>query len=174
MKRKLAFVIAAAAAALVGGAAYATIPDGQGTIHACYKTENGQLRVVDADPCHPSETALTWNQTGPQGPPGPPGADSTKTVSGAINPDGTSQLATDDFTTQKLGTGHYRIEFAPGTFTSIPNLVVMPIGKLWVSGSIEFPLGGGKLGCEYFTVGIDSNQLTDSLVNFIATPFTQG
>jgi len=62
-------------------------------------------------------------------------------VSGAINPDGTSQLVTDDFTTQKLGTGHYRIEFAAGTFTSIPNLVVMPIGKRWVSGSIEFPLG---------------------------------
>jgi hypothetical protein len=63
--------IAAAALALAGGVAYAIIPDSQGVIHACYKTENGQLRVVDGDGCTPSETPLSWNQTGPPGPPGP-------------------------------------------------------------------------------------------------------
>jgi hypothetical protein len=30
-----------------GGIAYATIPDSSGVIHACYKTNQGTLRVID-------------------------------------------------------------------------------------------------------------------------------
>jgi hypothetical protein len=54
----------------------------------------------------------------------------------------------------------------------IPALIVMPIGKSFVSGTIEFGTGGGAFAAEYFTVGIDSNALTDTLANFLATPFT--
>ena len=32
----------------IGGVAYATIPDGQGVIHACYAKSGGALRVIDA------------------------------------------------------------------------------------------------------------------------------
>jgi len=49
--------------------------DGSGVIHGCYRNHDGSLRVVD-DPttCKHNETALSWNQTGPQGPQGPVGA----------------------------------------------------------------------------------------------------
>jgi Collagen triple helix repeat (20 copies) len=77
MKRKALVALATAGAlALAAGVAYATIPDNQGVIHACYKIDNGQLRVVDTDgggSCGPSESALAWNQTGPPGAPGPQG-----------------------------------------------------------------------------------------------------
>src|SRR5207302_925806 len=63
------------AATLLGaGVAYAAIPDGSGVLHACYKTNGGQLRLVNtASECVPSETAAQWNQTGAQGPAGAPG-----------------------------------------------------------------------------------------------------
>ncbi len=60
---------------LVGGAAYATIPDGNGIITACYD-KSGALRVIDAeagDACKDKETLLTWNEVGPQGVQGPKG-----------------------------------------------------------------------------------------------------
>jgi hypothetical protein len=54
--------------------AQAAIPDGNGAIHGCHKTSNGALRVVDdAGDCNPSETPLSWSQTGPQGPQGEEG-----------------------------------------------------------------------------------------------------
>jgi hypothetical protein len=55
--------------------------------------------------CKAAETSLTWNVTGPPGPPGPAGSDSTRTVFGAVNGNGTSQFATDDFGVERLGAG---------------------------------------------------------------------
>jgi hypothetical protein len=70
------FVLAAVAGtAIAGGIVYATIPDAGGVIHGCYGN-NGKLRVIDTDAgetCNSSETALNWNQTGPEGPEGPEG-----------------------------------------------------------------------------------------------------
>jgi hypothetical protein len=63
-----------------GGAAVAAVPDSDdGEIHGCYST-NGTLRVIDAQAgatCNSKkgETALVWNQQGPQGDPGTPGSD---------------------------------------------------------------------------------------------------
>jgi len=57
-------------------AATAAIPDASGVIHGCRNTKTGILRVIDTDKsqtCSKDETALTWNQTGPQGPVGPEG-----------------------------------------------------------------------------------------------------
>jgi hypothetical protein len=94
MKSRSAVVVAiAAAVALAAGVAYATIPDGQGVIHACYKSDGGQLRVVDAASCNPSETALTWSQAGPQGPPGEKGDPGPKGDPGADGSQGPSGLA---------------------------------------------------------------------------------
>jgi hypothetical protein len=59
-----------------GGVAYASIPDSSGVIHGCYKTSNGQLRVIDTglgQTCH-NENAISWSQQGPPGPPGPAGS----------------------------------------------------------------------------------------------------
>jgi hypothetical protein len=82
-----ALVVLAVAAALlvVGGIAYANIPDANGVIHGCYKTTQGTLRIVDTDKaqsCSNSETPLDWSQTGPQGPAGPTGPSDVWSVDG--------------------------------------------------------------------------------------------
>ena len=176
MKTRLLFAIATMVGlALAAGVAYATIPDSNGAIHACYKNVNGQLRVIDSGSCGPSETALSWSQTGPQGPAGPqgltgatgaggrPATTRRRRSAGAVNPDGTSQLSTDDFTMTHVGTGHYRIDFAPGTFDTFAAVVVMPIGKAYVSGILQFATGAGGFAADYFIVNIDTNALTDTL-----------
>ena len=77
--------LAAAAVAIVLSAAMATvalaaIPDAGGVIHGCFRSNGGNgnegaLRVVDPalSSCSKQETAISWNQSGPQGPPGTPG-----------------------------------------------------------------------------------------------------
>jgi hypothetical protein len=87
--RKPTFVAAVAALlALAGMVAYATIPDSKGVIHGCYKTQNGQLRVIDSGSCDSSETALSWSQTRPQGPPGPQGLQGPQGPAGPQGPPG--------------------------------------------------------------------------------------
>ncbi len=56
----------------------AAIPDASGVIHGCYNTSKGDLRIIDSvtSACTNKETAITWNQTGPQGPQGPAGTSS--------------------------------------------------------------------------------------------------
>lgn len=84
-----AFVVAVVALVLaLGGAAFATIPDSAGVIHACYQVNrtgqldrNSSLRLIDPSGsgtqgtkgCTPHELALDWNHTGPRGPAGLPG-----------------------------------------------------------------------------------------------------
>jgi hypothetical protein len=75
--RRVALAAAAVAiVAIAGGVTYAVADIGSGgVINGCYKSQNGQLRLIDpaTDSCLPSETAISWGQTGTQGPPGPPG-----------------------------------------------------------------------------------------------------
>ncbi len=80
MSKNAAFVIVgmlAAVAVVVGGIAYASIPDGSGVIHGCTLKNIGILRVVDdASKCRPWETPLDWNaqgQVGEKGEKGEPG-----------------------------------------------------------------------------------------------------
>src|SRR5512132_1576641 len=93
-------VIAVAVVAIAGGVTYAVAEIGSGgVINGCYKSQNGQLRLIDpaSDNCLPSETAISWGQTGTQGPPGPPGPKGDKGDPGqpatqlwaVINSDGT-------------------------------------------------------------------------------------
>jgi hypothetical protein len=45
----------------LGGVAYATIPDPQGTIHACYQKSNGNLRLVESPAeCRRAEQGIAW------------------------------------------------------------------------------------------------------------------
>jgi hypothetical protein len=68
MKRKVGLLaLAVACLLLVGGVAYAAIPDAAGVIHACYSKSGGALRVSDAGGCKSTEVALSWNQIGPAG-----------------------------------------------------------------------------------------------------------
>ena len=61
---------AAVIVAIAGGVTYAVADiGGSGVINGCYKSQNGQLRLIDpaTDSCRPSETAISWSQTGPAG-----------------------------------------------------------------------------------------------------------
>jgi hypothetical protein len=75
--RTLIVLGAAVLLALAVGIAGAAIPDSSdGEIHGCFKKNQGQLRVIDAeggDMCGPAEQALVWNQTGATGATGPRG-----------------------------------------------------------------------------------------------------
>ena len=49
MRTKLGVCLVILVAVLVGGSiAWATIPDANGVIHACYNTSSGKLSVMDA------------------------------------------------------------------------------------------------------------------------------
>jgi hypothetical protein len=56
-----------------GAAALAAVPSADGVINGCRSHLLGTIRVIDAETgqqCNARETALNWNQTGPQGPAG--------------------------------------------------------------------------------------------------------
>src|SRR5262245_47061890 len=64
---------------VIAGVATASIPDSDGTVHACVKKTGGQVRAIDpsaGQTCNANENALSWNRTGldgTKGSPGPPG-----------------------------------------------------------------------------------------------------
>ena len=64
-------VAAAAIFAVIGGIAYAAIPDaGTGTYHACMLKSIGTIRIIDPakQSCSATlETEITFNQKGPKG-----------------------------------------------------------------------------------------------------------
>jgi hypothetical protein len=60
--------------AAAAGAAFARIPDADGTIHGCRNTTTGVLRVIGSrGHCRDNERRLDWNARGPAGPVGPAG-----------------------------------------------------------------------------------------------------
>jgi hypothetical protein len=71
MDRRLRISLTAAVAlvltAVVAGVAWATIPDGTGTIHACYRASAQTLRVIDAGSCAKNESPVSWSQLAIQG-----------------------------------------------------------------------------------------------------------
>lgn len=93
-----ALVVAVAALVFaLAGAAWAAIPDSSGVFHGCVSNRTGVLRVIDssntgfAGHCftrHHAETAITWNQTGPQGPAGVQGLAGPQGKTGPQGPPG--------------------------------------------------------------------------------------
>jgi hypothetical protein len=85
-------MLAAVAVVISGVIAYANIPGANGVIHGCYDTSTGTLRVIDFEAgqkCRvPGESALNWNQTGPQGPQGPTGPAGPQGLTGPQGPAG--------------------------------------------------------------------------------------
>jgi hypothetical protein len=56
--------------------AFATIPDGDGVIHGCFRRSDGRLRVINTDrgqTCIEGERSLHWSKRGRQGPRGEQG-----------------------------------------------------------------------------------------------------
>jgi hypothetical protein len=95
------------------GVAGATIPDQTGVIHGCFKTQGGQMRVIDSGAgaiCGLGERPLTWNLAGAQGPPGPPGPPGPSGPPGFQGPPGAAgssgyQIVLAQFTTDGNGNG---------------------------------------------------------------------
>jgi hypothetical protein len=90
--RRVALAVSAVVVvAIAGGVTYAVADiGGGGVINGCYKSQNGQLRLIDpaSDSCHPSETPISWSQTGPQGPKGDPGPPGPPGPQGPAGPQG--------------------------------------------------------------------------------------
>jgi collagen triple helix repeat protein len=90
--RRVALAVAAVAVLAIAGAVTYAVADigGGGVINGCYKSQNGQLRVIDPaiDHCLPSETAISWSQTGPQGARGPTGPAGPTGLTGPRGPTG--------------------------------------------------------------------------------------
>jgi Collagen triple helix repeat (20 copies) len=91
--------------ALAGTVAFASIPDSAGVIHACFKTNNGQLRVIDSatQQCRKGETAISWNQAGLPGPQGPQGIQGLTGAAGATGATGPQGLKGDTGATGATG-----------------------------------------------------------------------
>jgi hypothetical protein len=90
-RRVAVAVTAVVLVAIAGGVTYAVADvGGGGVISGCYKSQNGQLRLIDPanDHCLPSETAISWGQAGTQGPPGPKGDTGPAGPAGPTGPQG--------------------------------------------------------------------------------------
>jgi hypothetical protein len=88
---RVAVLTAVVTSSVMAGVAYASIPDASGVIHGCYNNQTGKLRVIDTalnQSCDSFETALNWNQTGPQGPPGAAGPQGLSGPQGIPGPQG--------------------------------------------------------------------------------------
>jgi hypothetical protein len=139
MRRRLSRVVlalgAVAIVAITGGVTYAVAQiGGGGVINGCYKSQNGQLRVIDpaTDSCNPSETAISWSQTGPQGAkgekgdegdPGPQGPAGSARAWAFVN--GSGVLGTNRrlnvTSVTRFGAGVYCVRLAPPL---VPNQVI--------------------------------------------------
>jgi hypothetical protein len=119
----------ASLAVVVVAVVQAAIPDPSGAIHACYRA-NGNLRLVDKFNCTSSETALTWDQTGPQGPAGAPGPQGPPGPQGQPSAPGSA------------GVAGYEIMNTHGTLPLNGSIVVTatcPAGKRVIAGGYVAP-----------------------------------
>jgi hypothetical protein len=105
-----AVVGALAATIFAGGIAWAAIPDATGVIHGCYKSNNGNLRLVEsALDCNAMEHSIDWSQ---QGPPGPAG---TALAYAHVNANGTIDSASANIIIQRVFDGAYCVGVTGGT-----------------------------------------------------------
>jgi hypothetical protein len=110
--------------AAIAAIGHAMIPDAGGVIHGCY-ANNGQLRVIDesgGETCKSNETALFWNQTGPQGPQGTPGQQ---------GPQGPPAIG------DAYHTKGPRVDFPASQSTEIVRLENVPAGNYFVTAHIS-------------------------------------
>lgn len=155
MKRSKALAaFVAAMLALAGGVTYAAIPDNQGVIHGCYKTDGGQLRVSDSGSCNPSETQLSWSQTGPPGPVGPQG------VQGPQGPMGPAGMGSDAFTEFSTGGIGQQVPIAP--INTPPTIAELPLtaGSYTIVAALNVVnniFDTNYVGC-FLTAGTDEDE----------------
>jgi hypothetical protein len=128
MKRLAILVLALGS--LAGGVAYATIPDGSGVIHACYRTDSGAVRLIDAadQKCLDGEAAVDWSVRGPVGPTGAEGPAGPAGPAGAQGPAGQQGPA------GPAGSGslHWRGDYSPYVAYAVHDAVLFD-GSSWIA-----------------------------------------
>ena len=106
-------------AMVVGGIAWAQIPDTNGVITGCYNNKSGALRVIDTSKTTcvaKTETQLTWNQKGVAGAPGAQGATGANGSNGAPGSSGfVSVTPLDRIPFGTVLTSPFQMIDAPGT-----------------------------------------------------------
>jgi hypothetical protein len=187
-------VIVSAAVVVAAGVAQltqASVGSG-GVIQACYKTQNGQLRVIDpaTQVCLPSETLISWNQTGPVGPQGPIGPQGPQGETGPTGPQGPQGI---QGPTGPRGPSNAYDGFKfPGNNTPITGTNAartrvlafnLPAGSFAITSKVNLSAGttaGGLVHCVtqtptgYFDMGVSSIGSHDgeTLEDTQATTFT--
>jgi hypothetical protein len=131
----------------IAAAVQASIPDPAGVIHGCYKTNKGDLRVIDPSSqdkdlksCKNDETSLYWNQTGLKGATGPQGP------IGLPGPAGPSNAYTN------YGGDH----LIPVGDTQTIASVTLPAGSYTLSATVEVDAPDGDLialDCSFVSAG---------------------
>lgn len=164
----LIVVVGAAAAGVVAGVAWATIPGSGGVIQGCYQKNVGNLRVVEASSdCKPSELSVSWNQKGEKGdtgavgpigatgPPGPKGEQGDKGDKGDIGPQGlTGETGQQGQQGTPGGKGDPGADGAPG-----------PTGPPGPAGP-----PGGLSGLQLVSLGERTVPASGADVQFVACP----
>ena len=113
-------VLFAVAAAVVGGVAYAAIPDGNGVYTACMLNKVGTIRIIDPSTQHCSaalETQITFNAKGPKGDPGTNGTNGTNGTDGTDGKDGVSVTSAAEPAGTNCANGGSRFTAADGNVT---------------------------------------------------------
>jgi hypothetical protein len=124
------------ALAALGGVAWASIPSTNGIIYGCYNKRSGVLRVINTSVrqrCRRRESALNWEEVGPQGKrgaTGPKGATGSRGQTGQTGQTGPEGPSNAYFAAQ---TGTSKLS------SSSTNVLVLPVpaGKYVVSASVE-------------------------------------
>jgi|RhiMethySRZTD1v2_1073278.scaffolds.fasta_scaffold51247_2 hypothetical protein len=138
------------------------IKGSDGVISACYKTENGQLRVVEpGTTCNPSEEGISWG--------GPPSVAGFSDAQGHIG----NQKG---FTVTKLGTGRFKLVFPYSKFSDFPAIGVSAWGLPGQAPIINIFYNVGTPDGYESEIGIfaaDGVTRIDSGFQFVATQIVQ-
>ena len=135
----------AAVAAFALGASGIASADDPTTINACVQTRSGNVRIDDT--CTPGETALSWNQAGPQGPAGPQGDQGPagpQGPQGDLGPQGPAGPSNAYTSHVQLGVG-VTADFPGQAIRSLS----LPAGSYVLSAKAQVELGNGsdRLSC---------------------------
>lgn len=167
--KALAALAAVVGALAVAATVQASIPDAGGVIHGCYKTNGGNLRVVDTDQgqaCSNSETALQWNQQGVPGAQGPRGPQGPQGPQGPKGDPGSTYTAGDglELNGNEFGIkGSYQLPQGCSLGQS-PFLLGFPLSHPW--GCFSAVSGGQNCSADNYVTGFG----TDGNLNCAAIP----
>lgn len=147
---------------VLGGIAYASIPDSGGVINACYSKKGGALRVIDTgtgETCNTrTEIAVGWNQAGTPGPPGPAG---TARAWASIGPAGVITSGLNVTSVDHLSTGLYCV-FLNGINPSLAAPIATVYGGLKAVGVSPAGCGSPQGGIQVAIWYTDSGTPVDS------------